>query len=157
MGPFLAGIIYDSAGYYAVFGTILGIIAFDFLLRLAMIEKHCKTQWETSESNSEDNESVRQADIWEPQERGKLSDRDHEITPLLRQKSTRGESWFRVRFPTVTVLLQSPRLMAAVGGAFTQALLVTAFDPILPLFVYRTFGWGPTGGGRSFQGSLYTS
>ena len=29
-------------------------------------------------------------------------------------------------------------------------MLVTAFDPILPIFVNRTFGWGPAGGGLIF-------
>ena len=129
MGPFLAGIIYDRAGYYAVFGTILGIIAFDFLLRLAMIEKKYALQWQTPNPDSQDEESMRHAGIAESQKgsaglissytRKSIGD-DHENTPLLQHQPDRHKSWFQVKFPTVAVLLRSPRLMTAIGGAFSK-------------------------------------
>jgi MFS family permease len=45
VSPFIAGAIYDNAGYYAVFGVVLGVIAIDFVLRVAMIEKRVATKW----------------------------------------------------------------------------------------------------------------
>ena len=156
VGPFLAGTIYDRAGYYAVFGTILGIIAFDFILRLAMVEKQSNNEWGTPDLDSQNEDRATGTDIMESQKHGagptgsktrEVGEGDHEATPLLRQNSKGPQSWLHANFPTATTLLGSPRLMAAIGGAFTQTLLVTAFDPILPLFVNRTFGWGPTGSG----------
>ena len=129
MGPFLAGIIYDRAGYYAVFGTILGIIAFDFLLRLAMIEKQYAMQWQTPNPGSQDEESMRHAGIAESQKGStglissytrKSTGDDHENTPLLRHQPDRDSSWFQAKLPTIAVLLRSPRLMTAIGGAFSK-------------------------------------
>ncbi|KAL9027539.1 MAG: hypothetical protein Q9180_007317, partial [Flavoplaca navasiana] len=39
ISPFLAGIVYDHAGYYAVFGVCFGVFGVDLLLRAFMIEK----------------------------------------------------------------------------------------------------------------------
>ncbi|KAL8875406.1 MAG: hypothetical protein Q9198_006233, partial [Flavoplaca austrocitrina] len=39
ISPFLAGIVYDHAGYYAVFGVCFGVFGIDLLLRAFMIEK----------------------------------------------------------------------------------------------------------------------
>lgn len=43
--PFVAGAVYERAGYYAVFGVVLGVVAFDFVLRVAMIEKRVAASW----------------------------------------------------------------------------------------------------------------
>ena len=45
VAPFLAGVIYDRAGYYAVWALALSVIAFDLILRLAMVEKSVARQW----------------------------------------------------------------------------------------------------------------
>ncbi|KAL9638881.1 MAG: hypothetical protein Q9204_001328 [Flavoplaca sp. TL-2023a] len=39
ISPFLAGIVYDHAGYYAVFGVYFGVFGADLLFRAFMIEK----------------------------------------------------------------------------------------------------------------------
>ena len=129
MGPFLAGIIYDKAGYYAVFVSILAIIAFDFLLRLAMIEKQYALQWQIPNPDSQNEESMRHAGIMESQKgsagsissytRKSIGD-DYENTPLLQHKSDRTKSWFQEQLPTVSILLRSPRLMTAIGGSFSK-------------------------------------
>ena len=59
ISPFLAGIVYEKAGYYPVFAMALVVIAFDFFLRLLMIEKKAARKWldrkeaETYRSHSE--------------------------------------------------------------------------------------------------------
>ena len=159
VGPFLGGIIYDIAGYHAVFEVLLGGLAFDFLLRLAMIEKQSVAPQATLEASSPPNiKSAARPQIGNIS-RGSattcskvdaLGDRSHEETPLLHLEAVKAQNWFTTTFPTMTILVHSPRFMAAVGGSFTQTMLVAAFDPILPLFVHRTFGWGPTGSGLIF-------
>ena len=54
VGPFLGGIIYAKAGYYAVFAVMLGVIAFDFVLRLFMIEKKTAAAWKDSSEGGDD-------------------------------------------------------------------------------------------------------
>lgn len=39
IAPFVVGIVYDRADYYAVFGIISGVFGLDYLLRAFMIEK----------------------------------------------------------------------------------------------------------------------
>ena len=54
VGPFLGGIIYAKAGYFAVFAVMLGVIAFDFVLRLFMIEKKTAAIWRESSHGGND-------------------------------------------------------------------------------------------------------
>ncbi|KAL9037819.1 MAG: hypothetical protein Q9214_005534, partial [Letrouitia sp. 1 TL-2023] len=58
--------------------------------------------------------------------------------------------YFSTHFPTIFALLGSPRLIAAMYGAFVELSLITSFDSILPRFVHKTFGWDSTGGGVIF-------
>lgn len=159
VGPFLGGIVYDRAGYNAVFEMILGFIAFDFLLRLGMIEKRSALRSDRSnETNPQVKKQPVSTQVVKPRHpktsaggNAKPIGEEHdERSPLLHRESNQPNAWLGNTFPTMTILIHSPRLMAAIGGSFTQTMLVTAFDPILPLFVHRTFGWGPTGGGLIF-------
>ncbi|RHZ59808.1 MFS transporter [Aspergillus thermomutatus] len=52
--------------------------------------------------------------------------------------------------PSLLVLLTTPRVLVAMGGYFSQATLLTAFDSVLPLFVKSTFGWNLLGEGLIF-------
>ncbi|KAI4171221.1 MAG: hypothetical protein LQ343_004427 [Gyalolechia ehrenbergii] len=63
--PFLAGIIYDYLGYYAVFIVLFGVIAFDIAMRGFMIEKRTADKWLEKETNANNNaadEDTRQTD-----------------------------------------------------------------------------------------------
>jgi MFS family permease len=43
--PVLGGVVYEKAGYYAVYYMAFGIVALDILLRLLLIEKKIARQW----------------------------------------------------------------------------------------------------------------
>ena len=43
------------------------------------------------------------------------------------------KSWFRRNFPTMTILLDSPRIRVAVYGCFTHTTFISSFDVVLPL------------------------
>ena len=47
LGPFLGGIILARRGYHAVFAMTFGLIFFDVLLRLAVVEKKVAAKWNT--------------------------------------------------------------------------------------------------------------
>ncbi|KAK7545441.1 MFS transporter-like protein [Phyllosticta citricarpa] len=52
LAPLLGGVVYDRAGYNAVFAMTYGIIGLDIVLRLVLVEKKIAKKWE-SQSSSE--------------------------------------------------------------------------------------------------------
>ena len=56
----------------------------------------------------------------------------------------------RRQTPTFLILLSSFRILANLYGSFVAVALLVSFDSALPLFVKRTFNWGPTEGGLVF-------
>ena len=174
IAPFLAGAIYDNLGYYAVWIVCLGVIAFDLVLWVMMVEKHTAKRWIAgSEADSSKGEGARhEAHSVRPQEaslnpggrldstrstRGQVTrPREHEppeideTSSLLQHPSKPRESWFLKHWPAMTTLLSSPRIRAAVFGCFTHTTLISAFDAVLPLFVKHTFLYTSTGAGLIF-------
>lgn len=182
IGPFLAGIIYSRLGYYAVFAVVLGVIAFDFCLRLLMIEKKTAAKWmlggenfrqpsnetgavvpvssytaTTTYSGSDGSSKTRSGREQEQAEDNQtlISEPPDETSILLPRKvppppPKKKSSWFSRNFPTMTLLLSSPRLRAAIYGCFTSATVTATFDAILPMFVKRTFHWNSAGAGLIF-------
>ena len=171
LAPWLAGIVYEKAGYYAVFAIILGIIAVDFVLRVVMIEKRTAAKWladnESADSEAwrNDNEpdrsfqgsnacireEVNHVTIREgsPPLPDQVAEYD-ETSPLLCKKEKRSSTWFTRNFPRMTLLLGSPRMLAAIWGAFTHTMLIGYLDATLPLFVKNLFHWGSKGAGLIF-------
>ncbi|KAL8791011.1 MAG: hypothetical protein Q9195_006085 [Heterodermia aff. obscurata] len=171
LSPVLGGIIYKRAGYYAVFITLLSVIAFDFVLRVVMIETGVAAQWvkyegsilNGSPSDGQQSDQLygdtlpqqvpsrdKRAIIKHPQLAGNRSEnggtksaeaRTHadEREPLLGHRTP--EPWYQRRFPALTVLVSSKRLVAAVLATFVCTSLFASFDDILSLFAHRTFGW----------------
>lgn len=179
ISPFLGGIVYAKAGYLTVFVMALGVIAFDFLLRVFMIEKKDakkynstrKTQRPKNRANyrtvshqrSDNYEQRIEASTDQEQRRDtdsiEVSRTASEENPLiLSSPSTISEcrrisnpsSFFGRHFPAYSTLLGSPRLMAAVYASFINSTLLCGFDGILPLFVHRTLGWDSIGAGVIF-------
>ena len=72
-----------------------------------------------------------------------------ERIPLLKKVGPIGP-WYQRRFPALTALLSSKRLIAAVLGTFVYNSLIASFDDILPLFAHRTFNWD-----SEYAGLLY--
>ena len=176
IAPSVAGAVYDRAGYYAVWIICLAIIAVDFVLRLAMVEKRTAKRWSaTSEVNGSNyDRAFEGTSLIQPEEsndhaspegspkgRGRLdsstvTDRPEtyrqvperaEVDDSALSPKTPPESWLWRHFPTLMILLSSPRIWAAVYGCFTHTALISSFDAVLPLFVGRTFSYRSTGAG----------
>lgn len=169
-GPLLGGIIYKRAGYYAVFLTLLVVIVFDFILRMTMIETENASKWRDTQafvarsSQADGSGHIKSNDVHgsrvscsgetigaeqarrlktdggSSQNKKSTKPRPNAVTPLLGFHGTR-DPWYQRRFPALTALLSSKRLVAAVLGTFVYNSLIASFDDILPLFAHRTFGW----------------
>ena len=168
LSPFLAGAVYERAGYNAVFAVILGVIAFDFVLRVAMIEKRVAARWLESDTFPEAVVSSRESGPWnsdsesfsgsptatEDEEANGhyfAPDENSHLLPSNRPDSHgKNKTWFASKLPTAAALFSSPRLNAAVFGGFSHTMLIVAFDAILPLFVMKTFHWKATASGLIF-------
>lgn len=168
IAPFLAGAVYERAGYYAVFAIILGVIALEFLLLILLIEKKTAAAWlegqglddsalrgeatsvkhNASGQAHRSDSSTSNLTTVASEERGQGRVDPNEYSPLLPSQSKK--SWLATNFPTITVLLSSPRLNAAMYGGFIHTMVIVSFDTTLPLFVNRTFGWKSTAGGLIF-------
>ena len=159
--PFLAGIVYDYLGYYAVFIILFGVITVDVIMRCFMIEKRTADRWLAKENNAHDDfisEAARDGSGREDQDSMVAGDEDatlpsppaDERSPLLHSEPKHSKSWIGRLFPTMAVLASSPRLLTAVYGCFTHTMLLACIDSILPLFVKRTFEWTSSGAGVIF-------
>lgn len=118
LGPLLGGIVYARAGWYGIFGLGLGVLLIDIFLRLLMLEK--SVVQELAEDKSNDIEPDVEQQIQIP------TTKDHVRIQKL---------------PEVVALLRIPRLLAALWLTFTQAVVISAFDTVLPLHLNQLFGW----------------
>lgn len=173
VAPFVAGAVYEHAGYYAVWGVCLGVIGFDLVLRFGMIEKIRAHKWLKSECETgeiypgdEEDPLLVEESREETQKikvRGKYSASSYGIAEVEEPSEERIRtedkrmSWLMRHIPAMTTLLGSPRILAAIYGCFTHTLLISSFDAILALFVKRTFLWQPTGAGLIFLAITFPS
>ncbi|KAL8859749.1 MAG: hypothetical protein Q9178_003864 [Gyalolechia marmorata] len=159
--PFLAGIVYDYLGYYAVFIVLFGVITVDVVIRGFMVERRRADRWLAKENKGPDgflSEAARDGCARESQDSMVAGSEDatppsppaDEGSPLLHSETKRSRSWIGRLFPTMAVLASSPRLLTAVYGCFTHTMLLACIDSILPLFVKRTFEWTSSGAGAIF-------
>jgi MFS family permease len=192
VSPFIAGAIYDIAGYYAVFGVVLGVIAIDFILRVAMIEKRVAAEWRdrlrTERKEDEEEEAAtfscattriitiptsasspstnlsRSSTIDGDDKQDQTHSEPDENSYLLPKGSDGGKmkpasssssfssirSFFKSSSSTLSVLLSSSDLNAAIYGGFIHSFLIVGFDAILPLYVIHQYHWKATAGGLIF-------
>lgn len=154
-GPLLGGVVYQSAGYYAVFAMGFAIIGLDIILRLTLIEKSVAQQWDppveeatTSVETPEGNKEIQSTDDIQPQpQSNNFSDPEKHVSDATIDPSK--QKWTD-RLPPVITLLRVPRILVALLGCFVQSNSLGAFDSVLPLYVKDTFHWTSSGAGLIF-------
>ena len=151
VSPLLGGVVYARAGYYAVYYMAIALIVVDIILRLLLIERKTARKWQSpdeeiqeplpgSPHHSEAKNSVPTTDPNSPATASSLSSKKK-----------------RFATPPVFTLLSSYRLLSAIWCTFAIALLMTAWDAVLPLRVYKLFGWSSLGAGLIFLPLLLPS
>lgn len=152
VAPMLGGAVYARAGYYSVFYMAFGLIVFDIILRVVLVEKKIAKQWMLPAQAASSPSPV--LDIEKPQgpPASSLPQATESPSPPATPVSIAPSSLIPPKGPTPTLftLLASRRLIAALFCTMVQSTLLTAWDAVLPLFVHRLFGWGSTGGGLVF-------
>lgn len=146
-GPILGGVVYDHGGYYAVFGMAFGVLGVDVILRILLIEKTEAAKWIQPEAAEEAVvHNVAPIDIGV--DRLQLHDGE------LHAEETHGvvckhPHWWQ-RLPPTLRLLGSQRILITILGSFVMALLLAAFETVLPLYVETEFHFSATGAGLIF-------
>ncbi|EAW13924.1 MFS transporter [Aspergillus clavatus NRRL 1] len=128
LGPLLGGLVYDAAGYNAVFAMAFAIIAVDLIMRVAVIEKKVARAW-TSEPEPGPSH---------PREQIPDESRGKHGLALLR-------------------IASQPRVLISCWALLVQGILYSAFDSTIPIFVETRFGWTPFGAGMAFLPSAFTA
>ncbi|KAF1808340.1 MFS general substrate transporter [Eremomyces bilateralis CBS 781.70] len=168
LGPLLGGVVYQRAGYNAVFAMAYTLIGIDIILRLMLIEQKVALRWIERKDGKKEAVQLENRDSKDPQEQCKpkpavgTEGADEGISQGIAPSATTLQGAVAVhppvpkqkaifdRLPPVITLLASRRMLAAVWGIMAQASLLTAFDATLPLFVAQTFGWDSVGAGLLF-------
>lgn len=140
--PLLGGLVYGKAGYFSVFAMCFGLLAVDIALRLIIIEVKDAKRWleHVVPSAAEDAlagpvRSDKDAEQGQPT----AGEPPKEIPPAATNP-----------FKTLLGLLRRPRLSAALWGTLVEAIIHSALDSTLPLFVADTFDWDSIGAGLIF-------
>ncbi|KUJ18070.1 MFS transporter-like protein [Mollisia scopiformis] len=156
LAPLLGGVVYNKAGYYAVYYMAFGLIGLDIILRLTLIEKKIARQWLDDEADTENmsdpEQGCQDSQNTEDEKPNVVEPSDgntHESIPEPAASPTTIPK-IRSKWPPVLTLLKSRRLLTALWGCIVQGSQMTAFDSVIPLYVQRTFHWNSIGAGLIF-------
>jgi len=159
LSPLLGGVVYDHAGYNAVFAMAYALIGVDIVLRLLLIEKKVAARWDPEAGGRVAVTASHAPDtivpsVVEPVHTNGTDDAKHSLPTVSPPAQTEGSLFprrrRRDRLPPVLSLLCSCRLLAALFCALVQAALVTAFDSVLTIHAANIFDWTSTGAALLF-------
>ncbi|KAK4494461.1 hypothetical protein PRZ48_014759 [Zasmidium cellare] len=126
--PFIGGILYQRTGLAGVMSVAIAVIAFDFTLRLLVIEK---------------NQCIVDAD--KAYGRNAIED-DPEHQPLLKEAKAEDACFKLPRHPSRMVrafpllpCLANPSLLTALLGSLMQAILMGSFDSTIAVVAHELF------------------
>jgi MFS family permease len=157
IAPLLGGVVFDRAGYTAVFGMCYALIGLDIVLRLLLVEKKVAARWgsqtparlpvnanHSSPDNMHSHCTTPTSQTPDPEKATQVTlDMPDLIVTGCRQRR-------RDQLSPVFSLLCSRRLLAALLSALIQATLLTSFDSVLTIHAANVFGWTSTGAGLLF-------
>ncbi|KAL8685388.1 MAG: hypothetical protein Q9218_007789 [Villophora microphyllina] len=135
-GPSVGGVLYEHAGYYALFIVAYSLIGLDVLLRLVMIQKTGRSKGKGVEQPdaivaSEASPLLEEA-IQDRNNRPHTEAETHERRDCQNQPEQQdGAKWRLLR----------PRMLTAFWACFAQNFVVCTFDSVLPLFLARQLDW----------------
>lgn len=150
VGPLLGGVVYDKAGYYAVFTMAFGLIGVDIVLRVLLVEKKIARRWDIEPSETAFPEPFEDEKLPVPAtEEPAILAIQQPVTTAGLPTVVSGERSSGTKHP-ILLLLTSRRLLAACYTTLSYATIMTAWDAVLPLRVHDLFGWSSLGAGLIF-------
>ncbi|KAG2003913.1 hypothetical protein GB937_009276 [Aspergillus fischeri] len=138
-GPLLGGALYEHAGYYTVFGLGFALLGLDMLFRVILIETKPATNGLESRGESLEGAFPAHPAPDEEADPGSLPAEKASASQTLASDSE-----------VVSALLSCPRLWVVLWSYMVTAMIMTAFDSVLALFVRERFGWNQSAQGLVF-------
>ncbi|KAL5359816.1 MFS transporter [Aspergillus floccosus] len=129
LGPLLGGLVYNAAGYHAVFAMAFALVGVDLFMRVAVIEKKVARRWIAAADDEHAHEGTAHADT-------------------VPNKPPQ---------PALLLIARQPRVLISSWALLVHGILYSSFDATLPIFVESRFGWGPLGAGLTFLPSALTA
>jgi len=153
LSPLLGGIVFDHAGYNAVFGMAYALIGLDIVLRLLLVEKKVAARWDPDVAGrapvvASDELIEGKTTNTPPLDGTPDEEKAATVGPVIDPAAFRQRR--RDRLPPVLSLMYSRRLWAALVCALLQAALMTSFDSVLTIHAANIFHWSSTGAGLLF-------
>ena len=124
LGPLLGGLVYNMAGYSAVFGMAFLCIAVDMVMRILVIEQKVARQWIQTQSQEPDETDETDQDgdtVTEDNGPGYQSFPSEASTATLPEEGT--------TFAMLEIARQ-PRVLISLWALMVQGLLYSAFDAV---------------------------
>ncbi|KAF9975581.1 hypothetical protein BGZ73_000697 [Actinomortierella ambigua] len=153
LGPPVGGALDENIGPKAPFVLCIIFIAIDLIARLLIIEPRAAKIKQIRAFEKEKRQTKQQNDgataekvMEDPLELATTAT----LTPCNDEKADDAQSQGRPPKTTLWKLLRHPRLFTALVVSFVQAFVVSAIEPVLPLYLEREFGASKTKVGLIF-------
>ena len=165
LGPLLGGLVFNVAGYNAVFAMAFVVIGVDFGMRVAVVEKKVARRWVEHDGNGHVNGHANGHINGNGNINGAGGYHTFPQTPVeCDDKEDRGFALLKIA--------RQPRVLVSLWALMVQGVLYTAFDAVcpfpscpkgytdrqtIPVFVESTYGWTPFEAGMTFLPSAITA
>ena len=135
LGPLSGGIVYDMAGYFAVYEMAFALIGLDIVLRLVLIEKRTAREYTKSIEEPIYDPLLPKAASNVDVERRNSYRTNNAITAGSESLTSPDQTsiWQR-RLPPFLWLLSSRRLLVALLASMVMGVLLTSFDAVSLIF-----------------------
>lgn len=142
--PVLGGVVYKKVGAGAVFGMGFGLLAIDFIMRLAIVEKKTAKKYGYEEHDRNHDQDEEASETTALLSNGQTKDESLEQWKIPKDQP----SWIR-KFP-ILYCLGNKRLITAELVTFTQATLLAVFDATIPTEAQDLFNFDSLKAGLLF-------
>ena len=150
LAPVVGGVIYNFSNYFMVFVPAFALIGIEIFLRSLMIEDDRRPEakplmdGEVTESEYgtiKSGPAVLTGECSPPLTEDTLS--EDTLEPAACADQEQGASAGPTTRSSILVLMQSPRVLIAIGTLAILNSFATAFEGVLPVYVRELFGFNP--------------
>ena len=185
LGPLLGGLVFNVAGYKAVFAMAFAVIAVDFAMRVLVVEKKVAKRWidhdghanghVNGDANHANGHANGYANGNANGHAGNSNINGHAGGyHTFPHPPVEGDDKDRAGFALLKIARQ-PRVLVSLWALMVQGVLYTAFDAVcsppsnqvrtktktdcqtIPVFVESAYGWTPFEAGMTFLPSAITA
>ena len=159
-GPLLGGVVFDLAGYHAVWWMMLGFVIIDALLRLVMLEKGREYRVEDAveapkaepeqELQKGHSQNFEVSAVKPPSPINETSAHPQSTYPAIGQGLPMDSIETDEKFPAIIRLLAFMRMDVALYGVCVQSMIFSGFETVLSLYVQEIWNYSSLGAGLMF-------